>query len=221
MSLSSDGPSFPDLLRTCLEQLEGSDQPENVHDMVGVASPTMTFLDTAGFAPEGSNLSHAEYFLTLTRPANDCRVGGVNYAEEYDRQVNVLQNIQNRMSRGEDAQFLLLKDHGQVSVRFRRLVFDRCPPKLRARHAIRMLRNWPVPNCFLAQQRSMEGRFIPYRLSVYDRQGNAVPPEAVHTSVQGKLVKAAFGLKHLYMAQETGEGVDLFLGFLKRIDILE
>ncbi|PPQ73350.1 hypothetical protein CVT24_012188 [Panaeolus cyanescens] len=221
ISMTTPSPSFPDLLRTCLEQLEGSEAHLNVHHMVGVASPSMSFVDTTGFAPEGSNLSHAEYFLTLTRPSDEKRAGDLNYGLEYDRQVNVLQQIQNRMSRGEDAEFLLIKTDGQIAVRLRRLVFDRTPPKMRARHAIRMLRNWQVPNCFLDQLRSMEGSFIPCHLTVYDRQGNAIPPAAVQSSVQGKLVRAAFCLRHLYMAQESGEGVDLFLGFLKQIDILE
>ncbi|PPQ74450.1 hypothetical protein CVT24_000038 [Panaeolus cyanescens] len=220
MSATRSMQPIQDVLRTSLEQMDAADELHNIHSLIGRPSPNTTFVNPVGFAPQDSTLSYAEYLLTLLRPDTKAHPEHSAYALEFDRQIEVIRNIQASMARGDDAGFLLVDDDGEPGVRFRRMVFDKRPQNMSERDAIRLLRNWTVPNRFLEQQRSMEGIFIPRSLVVFDTDGVQLEPDKIESAMAGKLVRVHFSLRCLYLARDHANGVDLFLALIKKIQIL-
>ncbi|KAF9051696.1 hypothetical protein BJ165DRAFT_1401172 [Panaeolus papilionaceus] len=212
------------IIRESLENIEKDAASDPTYEIVGRVSPNTTFLGPVGFAPPKSDLASAEYLVTLSRPSSSDRDEEQrrNLDQQFDRHVSQIRIIQNQLSHGKDAEFLLVYEHGQQAVRLRRLVFDRRSPNSAESSSNHNDTSWPIPLEFRAQYDEISGLFTPRALSIFDKTGQPFSVSVADSHIKNRLVKAKYRIHHLALSRgEPGDEVDLFLGIIQRIDCLE
>ncbi|PPR07988.1 hypothetical protein CVT24_002700 [Panaeolus cyanescens] len=227
-----DATLIPQSLRGALEE-PVSENPNQLHTIVGRASTLSTYLGATGFVedPQSSgNLNEAQYILTVVSPHTGQKETFDSQiiqqaAELFHREVNSLKSMHRKMSREKNAEFLLVDEGGSVGVRLRRLVFERRTPNcvLKELSPDDPMQTWPVPAAFAEELQAISASMIPANMVVTDVHGQQIDPQHIPRAVHGKLLQATYLIRYIPSPDEQDikkQGV-LFLGILNSIQLLE